>query len=233
VVQEAEQTLGKRVVLGVVLHANPDKFNGTATLQRHGARVVTSKQVTTLIPDVFRRRTEAFASRYAPDWPAQVPEPEIFGDTTTDMDAAGLHFRLHVLGPACSGAHVALEWDAPNGKHVFVGDSVASKNHSWLELGLVDEWLAQLDQLRALHPKFIHPGRGPSGGPELLDNETKYLKDVVALVDAEKPTLPMPDTAADHVKEQLAGKYPGYGYSVFLNIGVPAVWERRAKVAKR
>jgi glyoxylase-like metal-dependent hydrolase (beta-lactamase superfamily II) len=228
-VDEAERATGKRATLAIVLHANPDKFNGTETLQKRGVRVVTSAQVNALVPDVFRRRTEAFSSRYAPDWPTRAPTPEVFGDKTTELDAAGTHLRLHVLGAGCSEAHVAVEWDGDDGKHVFVGDLVASGFHSWLELGKTDAWLARLAELRALGPRFVHPGRGPSGGVELLDAEERYLRDVVRLVDDEKPVSPAPDVALARVKEKLFALYPKHEFRVFLDIGLPAVWEARAK----
>jgi glyoxylase-like metal-dependent hydrolase (beta-lactamase superfamily II) len=228
-VTEAERASRKKTELAVVLHANPDKFNGSETLQKRGVRVVTSSQVKALIAAVFKQRTEAFSSRYAPDWPTVTPSPESFGDRTTEINAGGTKVRLHVLGPGCSEAHVALEWDGADGKHVFVGDLVASKNHSWLEIGKTDEWLARIAELRALHPLHVHPGRGPSGGAELLDAEASYIRDVVRIVDEEKPTLPIPDGAIDKAKAEVIARYPGYGFEVFLDIGLPAVWEREAK----
>ncbi|HLL53067.1 MAG TPA: hypothetical protein VK447_05935, partial [Myxococcaceae bacterium] len=41
----AEKVTGKKAVLAIVLHANPDKFNGTSVLRKRGIKVVTSAQV--------------------------------------------------------------------------------------------------------------------------------------------------------------------------------------------
>ena len=59
----AEQVTGKKVVMAVVLHANPDKFNGTAVYQARGIDVVTSAQVLALIPGIHEKRTRAFYDR--------------------------------------------------------------------------------------------------------------------------------------------------------------------------
>jgi glyoxylase-like metal-dependent hydrolase (beta-lactamase superfamily II) len=231
-VTEAERVTKKRTALGIVLHPNPDKFNGTETLQKRGVRVVTSAQVSALIPAVFRQRTAAFAPRYAPDWPTVTPSPEPFGDQTTELEAGGTRVRLHVLGAGCSEAHLAVEWDGDDGKHLFVGDLVANQVHSWLELGKTEEWLARIAELRALHPRFVHPGRGATGGPELLDQEERYLRDVLRLVSAERSSLPLPSISAealDRVKAKLLGLYPRYDFDVFLDIGLPAVWSHQAR----
>jgi hypothetical protein len=37
------------------------------------------------------------------------------------------------------------------------------------------------------------------------------------------------DTAIARIKEKLIQLYPGYFYSVFLNIGLPAEWERQVR----
>ncbi|HEY1958087.1 MAG TPA: hypothetical protein VGH28_20845 [Polyangiaceae bacterium] len=220
----AEGATGKRVALGVVLHANPDKFNGTETLQTRGIRVVTSDEVRALVPTVFAKRTRAFAARYAPDWPARTPSPDSFGAQTTDLHAAGLTLRAHVLGPATSDAHVVVAWDG----HVFVGDLVASRCHAWLELAHIDEWHARLEEIRAMHPTYVHPGRGPSGGPELIDAQERYLKRVKELVLAEHPTMPVNQAAIDRIHDELVREYPDYDFDVFLRFGLPAVWERYA-----
>ncbi len=223
-VNAAEAATHKKAALAIVLHPNPDKFNGTSVFQKRGIKVITSKQVKVKIPGVFKQRTEAFASRYAPDWPTEEPAPESFGDADTTVEAGGVKVRLHVVGAGCSEAHVVAEWEG----HIFPGDLVAKGNHSWLELGKPHEWLDRIKEMEALKPKVVHTGRSGTGGPELLTAETKYLRDVMKAVSEEKPKMPIPDGALARVAKRIEDQYPSYGYAVFLNIGLPAEWERQA-----
>ena len=226
----AEQATGKKVKLAVVLHANPDKFNGTATLKKRGIRVVTSAQVRALIPAVHELRLKAFYDRYQPDYPKEFTLPDSFGDKTTELSAGGVTIKAHVLGAGCSDAHVAVQFEG----HLFVGDLVASGAHSWLELGHTDEWLIRLGELRALKPDFVHPGRGPSGDERLLTQQEFYLKFIIAAVAAEKPTLQAIgsgkiESALARVRNKLDEHYVGYRFGVFLDIGLPAEWRRQAQ----
>lgn len=131
-----------------------------------------------------------------------------------DVDLNGLTVHAHVMGAGCSEAHVAVEWEG----HLFVGDLVANKGHSWLELGLVDEWSKRIEELQALKPKWVHPGRGETGGADLLDKQIMYLRDVKSIVASAKD--------ADDAKAKVLAKYPGYDWEVFLEMGIPAVWEK-------
>jgi glyoxylase-like metal-dependent hydrolase (beta-lactamase superfamily II) len=230
----AERQTGKKFALAVVLHANPDKFNGTATFQRHGVKVVTSKQVKDLLPSVHEKRLRAFYDRYAPDYPKELPAPESFGAATTELSAAGLTLKLHVMGAGCSEAHVALEWQDPArpARHLFVGDLVGNGVHSWLEIGKTDQWLTRLTELQRLAPAIVHPGRGKSGGPELLTAERAYLQKVIAVVAEERPTWPIPDAGLERAKAKILAAYPDHGFPVFLDIGLPAEWERQARLAR-
>lgn len=229
----AERETGKPVVTAIVLHANPDKFNGTATLQARGIEVLTSAQVIAKIPEIHEKRTAAFGERYAPDYPTALPQPASFGDADVTLERAGLRLDLRVLGPGCSGAHVALAWEG----HLFAGDLVAQGTHSWMELGMSDQWLARVDELAALRPTHVHPGRGESGGPELLGAQAAYLRRVQALVSSEHaeltagghaPTDAEVEQALARVRATLEREHPGYGFGVFLKIGLPAEWRRVA-----
>lgn len=226
-VAAAERVTRKKVVAAIVLHANPDKFNGTATLQARGIEVWTAEQVLARIPEVFARRTEAFAERYRPDWPTATPQPRSFGATSTTLKLAGLDLKLHVLGPGCSEAHVVVEWE----DHVFVGDLVARGSHSWLEIGRTDEWLQRLAEIEAMQPRHVHPGRGRSGGSELLTAQREYLQTVIDLVAAEKPTMPPDPAAMARVRAKLESRYADYRFAVFLEIGLPAEWRRQAEAS--
>src|SRR5690606_8274209 len=129
----------------LVLHPNPDKFNGTSVFRARGIPVLTSAQVLAAVPDVAARRRRAFLSRYAPDYPAHDPELASFGDATRTLEVAGTSLTLHVLGRGCSAAHVAVEWNG----HLFAGDLLVSRTHAWLELGHVRDWLTRLGELDA------------------------------------------------------------------------------------
>jgi glyoxylase-like metal-dependent hydrolase (beta-lactamase superfamily II) len=227
----AEKVTGKKAVLAIVLHANPDKFNGTSVLRKRGIKVVTSAQVRALIPAVHEKRTRAFAERYGDEYPKSLEEvlPESFGDKTTELTAGGVTVKAHVLGAGCSEAHVVVEFEG----HVFPGDLVANLAHSWLEIGKPDEWLKRLDEISALNPDFVHPGRGPSGDGRVLLRERDYLENVIAEVSAERkragnkgPT----DEAVERVLSRLTKRYVGYQFTIFLENGIAPVW--RAQMAK-
>lgn len=225
----AEKVTGKKAVLAIVLHPNPDKFNGAHVLKQRGIRVLTSDQVKALIPSVHQDRYDAFYERFKPDYPTTAPELESFGGQTRDLEAAGTKIKLHVLGAGASGAHVVVEYR----QQLFVGDLIGPGTHAWLELGLVDEWLARLKEMRALEPAWIFPGRGAPGGPWILDDEEIYLKKVRNLVAAERPRKGLNEEERDRrlerVQKKMAALYPTYDYLNFLELGLPAIWDRMAR----
>jgi glyoxylase-like metal-dependent hydrolase (beta-lactamase superfamily II) len=225
----AEAATKKKFVLAVVLHANPDKFNGTATFQKRGVKVVTSSQVKALVPSIHEKRMRSFYERYKPDYPSELPAPDSFGDKTTELRAGGLTFKVHVMGAGCSESHVVVEHEGA----LFVGDLVANKAHSWLEIGKTDEWLKRVDEMKKLRPVRVYPGRGAPGGAHLLDDEEAYLKKVIAVMAAEKPTMPVREDALGRVENTMVAAYPGYDFAVFLKIGLPAEWERQARAARK
>jgi glyoxylase-like metal-dependent hydrolase (beta-lactamase superfamily II) len=220
----AERATGARVVEAFVLHANPDKFNGTSALQARGVKVWTSQQVLDAMPPIHEKRVKAFYDRYKPDYPLEMPRPSVFGAATTTLTAAGLPLTAHVLGPGCSEAHVVLQFE----DQVFVGDLVAEGAHSWLEIGRTDEWLRRISEVEAMRPRRVHPGRGRSGGPELLARQRAYLEEVVALVAAERPAGPPDAAALARVRAALERSHPTFRFPVFLEIGLPAEWRRQA-----
>mgnify|MGYP000337762007 CR=1 FL=1 len=223
----AEKATGQIIKTAIVLHANPDKFNGTTVLQQRGVEVLTSQQVLDAMPPIHKKRVEAFYERYKPDYPLEMPNPSVFGAATTQLLKAGLAMTAHVMGPGVSEAHVVLQFE----DQVFVGDLVANGAHSWLEIGKTDEWIKRIDEIAAMKPRFVHPGRGPSGGPELLTNQKKYLEEVIALVAAEKPAGEPNKAALGRVKAQLEQRYPKHRFAVFLELGLPAEWRRQAAQA--
>lgn len=223
-IRAVEAKTGKAVKLAIVLHPNPDKFNGVATFQAHGAKVVTSDQVRAHVGPVHTQRHARFYADHAPDYPNEAPRPESFGDRTTTLKAAGLEITAHVLdAPGCSPAHVAVEFDG----HLFVGDLVGNGHHAWLEIGQAPAWIGLLKGLAARAPRFVHPGRGPSGTGALLTAQIDYLQFVIDRMTAQRAAQPTGRKAIEATIADVKAKHPGFGNPYFLEIGVPAEWRRQ------
>jgi glyoxylase-like metal-dependent hydrolase (beta-lactamase superfamily II) len=228
-VDAAERATGKKVVAAIVLHPNPDKFNGTAAFQQRGIRVLTSEQVKALIPSVHQIRYGWFFDEYKPDYPKNAAIPDVFGNAATELMLAGLNLKVHVLGRGASGAHVVVQ----HAGSMFVGDLINPENHAWLELGLIDDWLQRITDIRAMTSNVatvkIHPGRGGVGGAQLLDKQSAYLQRVQDLVRAEKPTGELGWFTKWRLQRKIEGEYPSLGYPIFMRDGLAAVWLSEAK----
>ena len=221
-VKTAEAYTGKKVVLAIVLHANPDKFNGTQALKARGIPVVTSAQVREVIPAVDKLRREWFYDRYQPDYPSTLVLPDAIDEKTETLKAAGLELKLHRYGAAVSRAHLVVEW----AHHLFVGDLLANQFHAWLELGLSPEWITLLKSLQALHPNTVHPGRGNATGAYLLQDQIDYLEFVQQTVKQNYNQQPLSDATKENIINTITQRYAGFGMEYFLNLGIPAEYNR-------
>lgn len=219
----AEKTTGKKFVLAIILHPNPDKFNGTSVFQKRGVRVITSQQVLDKIPEVHRLRKSWFFDRFKPDYPVDQPTPESFGDKNTEIQAAGLNLKLHVMGSGCSEAHVVVQFE----NHVFVGDLVTIGFHSWLELGHLNNWLKRLDEIQKLKPEVVHTGRGGSGDHEAIDRQIEYLETVKDLIKIQKnKKRKWSEALGEQLLESIVEKYPAYDYEGFVETGLKPTWDQ-------
>ncbi len=214
----SQRATSRKAVRALVLHPNPDKFNGAAVLVKRGVQVATSAAVLAAIPAVHELRKTWFYERFKPDYPADVPKIE-----SIDPAATFGPLTLHRLGRGCSAAHVVAQL----GTHVFPGDLVTNGFHAWLELGRLEDWLQRIAEIKALKPEFVHPGRGPSGTADLLDAQESYLRRVIALIrDAQKRTpVEVPDKQAlETLQDEIVAAFPGLRYDLFVWNGLEACW---------
>ncbi|MCW8936105.1 MAG: hydrolase [Gammaproteobacteria bacterium] len=220
----AESVTGKKVVMAIVLHANPDKFNGTATLKSRGIKVVSSNQIVSLIPDIDEQRREWFYDRYKPDYPEKLVLPDALWDKTQEFEAAGLRFKAYVIRDAVSDAHLLIGLD----DHLFVGDLIVNKYHAWMESGKSKQWLERLEEIRKfVKPAVIHPGRGYAmNGDELLNQQEAYLRFVNKTINRFYTGGEITEQDKKDIIKVITEKYPDYGFEYFLNIGIPAEWQQ-------
>jgi glyoxylase-like metal-dependent hydrolase (beta-lactamase superfamily II) len=223
-IETAEKWTHKKFTHAIVLHPNPDKFNGTGIFQKRNVKVITSEQVLKYIPSVHKLRTEWFFERFKPDYPSEEPKPESFGNQTAVYKIGETELKLHVFNKGCSDAHVVVEYN----KNLFVGDLVTQSFHSWLELGYVNDWIQLLQKLQSLEPDKVYVGRGFSGDSELLDRQIDYLKFVKATVSDFKKSKKqkLTESTKEKILNKIFNKYSSYEYQGFVETGIEAVWER-------
>jgi glyoxylase-like metal-dependent hydrolase (beta-lactamase superfamily II) len=106
--------------------------------------------------------------------PSYVPSGATFGSGT------GAFTIVH-LGIAHTHSD-AVVW-VPSERVLFTGDLVANGPYNAVADSTIDSWIRVLDRLRALRPKYVVPGHGPAGGPELIDAQQRYFEAVTRAID--------------------------------------------------
>ncbi len=101
-----------------------------------------------------------------------------FPDRMT-LHAAGLRMELVHVGPAHTTNDVVV-W-LPERGVLFAGDVVSNGVTPFCLMGSVSGSLRTIERLRSFGATTIVPGHGPVGGPELLDDTSRYLRWLQAL----------------------------------------------------
>ena len=213
----AEQVTGKELALALVLHATHDQFNGTNTLRGAGVRVVTSEQIANQARTVFANESGWLEERFRPDWPER--SPELGTATDPAIDIAGTTLQLHSLGD-----HLVVTWEG----HAFVGNLVANGHHGAVDGVHVEAWRTRLDEIAALEPRRIHPGRGASGGPVLLSRQREYLDEIMRIARTSIPEVPIAEDALPKIVERAQARFPRLQSIDLLRQSLPALYRHIA-----
>ncbi|MBI3875806.1 MAG: MBL fold metallo-hydrolase, partial [Verrucomicrobia bacterium] len=94
----------------------------------------------------------------------------------------------------------------PKERVLFTGDACVNGPYNYTGDGDIGEWIKTLQAAQKLQPKFICPGHGPMGGPEVLEDQISFFislrGEVKKLVDAGKGPAEA-QAAVDSVKAAL------------------------------
>jgi glyoxylase-like metal-dependent hydrolase (beta-lactamase superfamily II) len=205
-----------------VTAAKPERFGSLDTMRKGDVPASTSPAVATEIQNHGDDRLRALHAKDS-DVPTHVnpPSPAI-EERTHDM-VGEVELELLPLGPAESEASLAVF--IPKSGELIAGDVVAGGDHVDLTWGRSVVWQDRIAELKTLEPKWIYPGHGTPGGPELLDQTLEYLKFFHDLI-AEKAHAGAPAaiTPADfsEVKRRVLARYPKLGRPELVDASIKA-----------
>jgi glyoxylase-like metal-dependent hydrolase (beta-lactamase superfamily II) len=136
--------------------------------------------------------------------------PDITFDKEIKLDLGGVNARLFWWGPAHTQGDemIFVEQDSV----LIPGDIVQDKivpNMPNADAS-VKGWLAILDQLEPLHPRFVLPDHGPLGDGSLIAKERAFLLELQARsLELKRQGKPV-DEAAKTVTAEFKAKYPDW-----------------------
>jgi glyoxylase-like metal-dependent hydrolase (beta-lactamase superfamily II) len=203
--------------------ARAERFASLDIMREGDVIASTTPAVATEIKDYGGNRLGAARKRAGSDVPAEITPPSPSVEERTHQMLGEVEVELLPLGPAESESSLAVY--LPKTGELMTGDVVSGDEHLDLTWGRSVVWQDRINELKALSPKYIYPGHGKPGGPELLEETAAYLKffhDVVA--ERVKPGAPQKISPLDKkaIKQQMLAKYPKLGRPDLLDRSIPA-----------
>lgn len=61
---------------------------------------------------------------------------------------------------------------------LFTGDAAVNGPYNYVGDGDIGQWIQTLEAVQRLRPKIVCPGHGPRGGPEILEDQIAYFKEL-------------------------------------------------------
>jgi glyoxylase-like metal-dependent hydrolase (beta-lactamase superfamily II) len=205
-----------------VTSARAERIGSIDEMRKPDVPVYTTPAVATEIQSHGYQRLSTLHAKDS-DVPVHVttPSPSI-EERTHDM-VGEIELELLPLGPAESENSLAIF--IPKTGELISGDVVGGGDHLDLTWGRSVVWQDRIAELKALDPKWIYPGHGTPGGPELLDQTLEYLKffhDAVA--EKVKPGAAANISAADlqDTKRKMLARFPKLGRPELIERSVRA-----------
>lgn len=169
----------------IITHPHPDHFNGLGVmLDALGTVPVYANRATIETIQATRQaKRDAWTPVYGDDYPQVDASPTHMIGQDETLRLAGVDFRVIDLGAGESADNSIIH--VPAAGAVIASDLIYNECHPWLAEHRSRLWLEQMDRVEAEFGGITHvyAGHGPTGGPELFEQQRQYIlqfRDLIA-----------------------------------------------------
>ncbi len=95
--------------------------------------------------------------------------------------------------------------------------------------GHSDEWIQALEAMKAYEPRWVYPGHGAPGGPDLLTWNQDYLRTVQQAARRHRAAgdKELSPEQLEAIRQEVLSAYPGLANPGFLDLSIPAEVNRQ------
>jgi glyoxylase-like metal-dependent hydrolase (beta-lactamase superfamily II) len=149
---------------------------------------------------------------------ARFRKADVLFDREYTLDLGGVRVRMLSLGPTHTRGDTII-W-VEGDRILFAGDVVMNRTFVAFAspYSSVKAWLADFDQLEALHPLKVVPSHGPVGDASLIDAQRTMMKAIQARALELKRQGKSADEAGPIVQSEFQAKYPDWSAPARIGI---------------
>ena len=187
-IMEAAKTVSSKPVKYVLItHHHGDHSYGSAEWRKAGATTVgyvgVTEEMKRYEPSGWQGTAKRRKDVAAMDPPAAEPPMQTFEKSPFVLDDGKRRVEMYFFG----WAHTRGDgWVfLPNEKVICTGDGLANGGFNFLGNGSIRNWNNVLAKAAALGAKYVLPGHGRPGGPELFDGQMLFFTELQKTVQQE------------------------------------------------
>jgi glyoxylase-like metal-dependent hydrolase (beta-lactamase superfamily II) len=180
-----EEKIRKPLVALLLTHGHPDHYTGAGEITKGwDVKIVSTQQAY----EQMKSRDKLEGPGMAAVFKEEYPDTRVFSNTIVKngeiLTFDDVTFTIEDLGPCESDNDSIWKMRIDNVDHIFTGDLIYNKMHSFIRDVHFNEWQAKLDLLmkRYDHTTVFHNGHGEDCGIEMIPWQKAYLNTVLAIL---------------------------------------------------
>jgi glyoxylase-like metal-dependent hydrolase (beta-lactamase superfamily II) len=179
------QALNKPLEAVLLTQSHPDHYGGlTELLAGDDVPIIAPAGVHEVIRRDDAIKEQILRPMFGEEWTRHRTFPNTTIGDGEQVTFGGVTFTVIDLGPSESPHDSPWVLEDPDRTAVFLGDQIYDHMHCYLADGFFNEWLANIEMLRARFPDdaVFHIGHGGPVGPEAFDRQRTYITTFVGAI---------------------------------------------------